>query len=440
MPILAKKLPSALLITALLAQAPLAQAGEYACISSTGEQKWTLPANVFLRGEKRFSSGLTVISDLDDDNREGFINKEGKRLKFSSNYVYPFSEGLAAAEKDGRFGYIDKSGRFVIKPQFKWAYSFREGRAKVMPAFVLDKYIWSNSSRNLDGKLAFINRNGSFASGLLVDEASAYSEGAAAVLINGRIGFIDKDGNFLVKPHFQYTTGFSEGLALIWEIGKKLSFIDKEGKTAIELDLVPNQSLFVCRDLKFGKLQLDEDISLGTIKVRYRYPLFSPSLFKEGLAPLVKDKRFGYIDKTGTFIIPPQYDFAFPFSEGLAVIVDDGKYGYIDRSGKVVISPSFYEAGNFNEGLAPVQTENQKWGYINKTGQFVIEPKYKAAYPFSEGLAFVEQAPVAPNEEREPPLERLRPTLPVRHFYDSTGNWFVPEWDIDAAYRTKLLP
>ncbi|GEM_PF-1198916 len=393
---------------------PAAKTQEYSCISPSGESVFNLPKGVSPQGNKRFSNGLAVIRG----EREGFINKEGKRLQFSSNHVYPFSEGLAVAEKNGKFGYIDKSGRFVIKPQFKWAYSFREGRAKVKPII---KQKRESLSSNVDKKLAFIDCSGSFASGLLFDGAAAYSEGVAAVLINERLGFIDKNGKWLVQPQFNFTTGFSEGLALVWENRKRLCFIDKEGNTAISLDMVPNQSVFARTNINFGRLQLDEEGAADSFFSKYEHKYMSPSLFREGLAPLVKDKRFGYIDKTGTFIIPPQYDFAFPFSEGLAVIIDDGKYGYIDRSGKVVISPSFYEAGNFNDGLAPVQTENQKWGYINKTGQFVIEPKYKAAYPFSEGLAFVEHAPVAPNEERAPSRERLRPTLPVQNLNDSTG-------------------
>jgi hypothetical protein len=49
-----------------------------------------------------------------------------------------------------------------------------------------------------------------------------------------------------------------------------------------------------------------------------------------------------------------------------------GKWGYIDRTGKFIIRPQFDEALNmeFSNGLARVKIDG-KWGYINKTGKFV---------------------------------------------------------------------
>ena len=43
-----------------------------------------------------------------------------------------FSEGLASVEKDGKEGYIDKTGRIVIPLEYDKAYSFRNGKAKVV--------------------------------------------------------------------------------------------------------------------------------------------------------------------------------------------------------------------------------------------------------------------------------------------------------------------
>ncbi|EGQ2639350.1 WG repeat-containing protein, partial [Campylobacter coli] len=51
------------------------------------------------------------------------------------------------------------------------------------------------------------------------------------------------------------------------------------------------------------------------------------------------------------------------------------RWGFIDRSGKFVIEPKFDDAWNFNEGLAGVEL-NGKWGFIDKSGKIVIEPKF----------------------------------------------------------------
>ena len=46
-------------------------------------------------------------------------------------YVWNFSEGLACVEVDGKWGYIDKSGKQVIKCQYDGAGDFRDGLAWV---------------------------------------------------------------------------------------------------------------------------------------------------------------------------------------------------------------------------------------------------------------------------------------------------------------------
>jgi hypothetical protein len=140
--------------------------------------------------------------------------------------------------------------------------------------------------------------------------------------------------------------------------------------------------------------------------------------FSDGVALVLTDAgRIGYIDKTGTMVIPDQFEsepvsaallknFAgqtYPFrgrgfSEGLASVrvagSTGGKHGYIDKTGEMVISPQFDYAADFSEGLAVVgigeQESTRRYGYIDKTGAFVVNPQYGFAYEFSEGLAEVQ--------------------------------------------------
>ena len=93
--------------------------------------------------------------------------------------------------------------------------------------------------------------------------------------------------------------------------------------------------------------------------------------------------------KDGAVVIPAKYNFADSFSEGLARVVINGKWSYIDKSGKEVIPLKYDDAYSFSEGLAPVEL-NGKWGYINKSGKEVIPLKYDYVYHFSNGLARVE--------------------------------------------------
>lgn len=46
--------------------------------------------------------------------------------------------------------------------------------------------------------------------------------------------------------------------------------------------------------------------------------------------------KWGYIDVSDRFVIPPQYDLAFPFINGLALVNLSGNRGYIDKMGNFI--------------------------------------------------------------------------------------------------------
>lgn len=172
----------------------------------------------------------------------------------------------------------------------------------------------------------------------------------------------------------------------------------------------------------------------------------SKSDAKGGLLPIFRDGKYGYIDRAGKVIVPPQFphamDFAdgmarvalgeqeqwtyinvagelmnkkfdkpirfmdwfYNFSEGLAVarvggaeqqtpdgyhsVVVGGKYGFIDKGGKVAIPVSFDGARLFKQGLAAVK-KDAKWGFIAKTGRLAIPANFDAVNDFTDGLAQV---------------------------------------------------
>ena len=110
----------------------------------------------------------------------GFIDKSGKVvIEPQFDDAEPFSEGLAQVEKDGKYGFIDKSGKVVIEPQF--------------------------------------------------DDANPFSEGFAWVEKDDKYFFIDKSGKVVIEPQFDGVSDFSEGLALVEKDGK-LGYLDKSGK------------------------------------------------------------------------------------------------------------------------------------------------------------------------------------------------------------------
>jgi hypothetical protein len=121
-----------------------------------------------------------------------------------------FSEGLAAAKVNGKFGYIDTTGRFLIAPSYEQAAPFSDGLAMV----------------RLHGLYGFIDKAGQLVIPAKYKEAVSFSEGLAAVLFNPdkwEWAFIDRAGKEVISPRVNAGTNFSNGLAKSWSISKKAS-------------------------------------------------------------------------------------------------------------------------------------------------------------------------------------------------------------------------
>lgn len=195
-------------------------------------------------------------------------------------------EGLALANIDAKWGFIDRSGKVVM--QFDEASQFSEGLA----------------AAKVKGKFGYINREGKFVIEPAFDQAMPFSDGLAGVRVNGLYGFVDKQGHMAVPPRYKEVRSFTEGLAPVlanpdkWE----WAFIDHTGRQVI----APRQN--------------------------------GGSQFSNGLSKISDDREEGYIDKSGKIVIQPQYFRAEDFQDGLAFVIDaeTGRELYIDTTGKVV--------------------------------------------------------------------------------------------------------
>ena len=109
------------------------------------------------------------------------------------------------------------------------------------------------------------------------------------------------------------------------------------------------------------------------------------------LRPFEKDGRWGYRTVEGKVAIEPRFAVAKAFSpEGIAAVVDEEGWAYIDRSGRILIRPFLFDNGPdyFAEGLARF-TADGKFGFFDKRGRVVIQSRFSFANSFSEGRAAV---------------------------------------------------
>lgn len=90
----------------------------------------------------------------------------------------------------------------------------------------------------------------------------------------------------------------------------------------------------------------------------------------------------GYVEReTEAPRIPLRYEAAKPFRNGLAAVRIDGRWGYIDRSGDLVIQPAYADAAPFYGEFAEVLVDGAA-GVIDRRGRMVLRPQFKRIVPF----------------------------------------------------------
>lgn len=302
------------------------------------------------------------------------------------------SPPLRPIQQNGKWGYIDSTGKIVIKPQFVWAEEFSEGLA---------------SFQNEDGMHGYIDESGTVVIEPKYDSVTDFSEGLAAVSLDFGWGYIDKTGNWAIEPKFAGARPFSDGLALVGvPLNGKVSFppgpedhvfIDKTGKIVVDPKADILNGTF---SEGVGTVQLITNKGVNavlidkTAKIIIGVQEIETDGFSEGLVPAKQNGKWGYLDARGNFVIEPQFKQAHQFSEGLAAVQIGEKWGFIDHSGHVVIAPR-YEAGydrrhnNFSEGVALVYFQ-QKCVYLNKTGKILIRVQCSDGGQFSGGIASIQ--------------------------------------------------
>ena len=300
--------------------------------------------------------GLTVpafaaevkITQVPAPTVEGYEGKE-------YTVVGGFHDGLAAFMFNGKVGFIDRTGKVVIPPEYDSANDFSEGFAKVVK----------------NNKGGYIDKTGKEITPLQYDAAGDFFNGMAAVEKNSKIGYIDTTGKEVIPCAYDDGYSFFQGLAAVKK-GGKWGFIDKTGKEAIPFQYDDANSFSqglagVKKGSKWGVID-----KAGEIVVDFTYD--EVGAFSNGLARVKQGGKYGYIDKTGELVIPCTFEGAAYFSEGLALVMQGGKRGYIDTTGKLVIPCKYGDAAPFSEGFAAVKTDGG-WGFIDKTGKEVVPPE-----------------------------------------------------------------
>ena len=355
-------------------------------------------------------------------------------------YLSPIKADKAFYKANGKWGIIDTSNKAIqlaIYDNIEIDGSNLSEQNMPSKAFQSDMYVRCNSrvgmlkangedfipvkydslgvysddmlEAKVGSKYGFLNEEGKEAVPFIYSQVHDYSEGLAAVVNeNGKYLFIDKLGNVAIKPkEYDRVDKFTNGTCKVyrkdkfWEIdreGKKV----KDSKKKVEVGNVDenksNDDMYVenSENVSDTNTVYDKDLAPTPTVISTSQPNniqlsqnFSSNIskydavlgnFSDGLLPVTKNKKLGYINAEGEEVIPCTKKYYI--EPGM----DDGIVKY----------------GSFHDGLAQVYSfegesgaiefqgaKNIKIGYMNKLGETVIPAIYDYADDFSEGKAYV---------------------------------------------------
>lgn len=295
----------------------------------------------------------------------GFVDPAGREVvppRFED--VGAFSaEGLAPVMEEGRWGYIGRDGAWAIAPRYDRAYAFVDGRAVV--GVEVGRQTSTSTTSNpirsytlIDPSGAEVRPVGKVDDPTRLEDLRDLSEGLAPAKIGGRWGYVDRHLNVVIAPRWENPGPFSGGLAPVQE-GGLWGFVDKT----------------------------------GAVVIPPTYAYADP--FREGVAR-AGIQRDGYLLPDGTLAFEGLFDEARSFSGGLAAVRTAEGWGFVDRTGRFVVQPSYAAAGEgFAEERAAVAVKSgllgRRWGFVDPTGELVVAPTFLEVDPagFSEGLCAV---------------------------------------------------
>lgn len=300
-----------------------------------------------------FSEGFATVGLMDENLTHpvySIINHTGRTItKFNDGCGRgrPFNKGVAIVGWDNQlYAVVDRTGTKVFDTQFE-NYNGDESSGQ----FIFDGLMAVKS----EGKWGFIDRAGEWIIKAQFEDSDYFHNRLCSVKKDGKWGVIDTTGKWVVEPKYEWYVRFNDGLASV-DMDGGYGYINTKGETVIEGRFI------VAHDFYNGVAQVLTGDGWGLIDKEGNW-ILEPTYqemrdFTQGLAAVqIDDTNWGYIDTTGKLVISG-FRCTTPFYEdgNAAVMTQDGKWTVIDDTGTPLFEATFDGVGNYD-------------GYLDENGK-----------------------------------------------------------------------
>lgn len=334
----------------------------------------------FIGRKERLGSGVTVIKPNGD-----YLFSD---ITFEELRLVSEDASLFRIQKDGKWGIIESSGRFVCSPKFDSVDDFTDDLCLV----------------KMNDKWGIVNKSGSFAQPCIFDKIERdTSTGRYIVQMNKQYGALDTKANMVLQCQYERIN-----INNPYYIVKSTNFYgvtDSQGSFIIpieneSIERKDNSSYFICkRNGRYGVIDYR-----GEIRIPFSYSSISGP-YEDTLIVGVQDS-YGLLSLNGGSVTGLLYE-TIKYRDNLGFCFKlNGLWGVMNKNGKVIFPARYYFIGPYCNGLFPVNiggrepkiergwggpiglvfpgnVEGGQWGFIDCEKE-IIPPQLDACFPFGE--------------------------------------------------------
>ncbi|MFH2141174.1 MAG: WG repeat-containing protein [Bacteroidota bacterium] len=298
----------------------------------------------------------------------GLINQLGEII-FEAEYqeIYTLETGINdayyyAVKKNSKYGIADKNGKIILPVEFDY---FDE----IAPWYPVKK----------DGKYGYLNDSLQLEILCQFENADPFDQDSLAIVkFDGKYGVINRQGKYIINPEYEDFLCCVDDK--IFAKNKGLwGLMNLEGKWLVEpiyydIRINWNNSMPICflkKKEKWGLFDYEQIKEMGL----FNYDKITTN-YSTPYIVVLRDNKYGYLNKEYTEIIPCEYEFLSQYVENNLILAKkNGKTGFIDISNKTVIPFEFDDADDFSYGYTSV-CKNKKWAIADTTGKVLMSFQY----------------------------------------------------------------
>ena len=443
-----------------------------------------------------FSDNKAIVKTKSTAPNYSYLSKNGTETLINEPYsqVFNLKNGFSIVEKSAGdtilYGFIDSTGKEILKPKFQFIDNFEnetavflqnnqagmlnsKGEILISPQYdELYRFDQQHYLFQKNGLKGLINLNGKIVIPAQYTLIDYFSEGLSPVLKYNKWGFVDSEGNTIIPCKYSevkdgYLNGTIEvrtpdkwyisnlkndtillpdydevlpfyGKTAAFRIGNLWGFLNDHGEESIEPKF--NELVFNKGGDVFGRVPLEDGLSnwvlIGNNGKQLTSNVYNEIVrFTEGFAAVKNDNGWGFIDINGLEIVTPQYDAVRNFSNGRAAVMKNDLWGFINTSGHEVI-PIFNGNPSYeDEEVAPGDTLFHIRESYPLYGMIVLGD-------FSDNCACIQDEFAAINEKENlciNKIGKLQYNTNCKPF-TKKADFFDPNVEINTALKVVKVP